>query len=134
MKTIAHSLIISLPMLLATVAFAQHQTFTVNPDSSTVTFTLAGTGHHVQGTFHAQSGLVEFDRSATKISGSIVVAAGSGNSGEASRDKKNEFRCSGYSAFCRGVVRAAELSRDHSGLRRFHGSGHWNIHSSRHAT
>jgi polyisoprenoid-binding protein YceI len=35
-----------------------------------------------------QSGSIAFDRTAAKISGSVVVAAGSGNSGEASRDKK----------------------------------------------
>jgi hypothetical protein len=29
----------------------------------------------VNGTFHVQSGSIEFDRSATKISGSIVVVA-----------------------------------------------------------
>lgn len=35
-----------------------------------------------------QSGTVDFDLAASKISGSIVVAAGSGNSGDPSRDKK----------------------------------------------
>ncbi len=29
----------------------------------------------VNGTFHVQSGSIEFDRSATKISGSVVVVA-----------------------------------------------------------
>ena len=40
------------------------------------------------GTFHVQSGSIDFDRSAQTISGSVVVAAGSGDSGEPSRDKK----------------------------------------------
>ncbi len=35
-----------------------------------------------------QSGTIDFDRTAVKISGSVVVAAGSGNSGEPARDKK----------------------------------------------
>jgi len=35
-----------------------------------------------------QSGSIDFDQTAHTISGSIVVAAGSGSSGEASRDKK----------------------------------------------
>jgi polyisoprenoid-binding protein YceI len=74
--------------LLATSAFAQHQTFTVDPNASQVAFALSGSGHHVDGTFHVQSGTIDFDRSAHTISGSIVVAAGSGNSGEPSRDKK----------------------------------------------
>jgi polyisoprenoid-binding protein YceI len=88
MKTIAQSLILALPLALAPVAFAQHQTFTVNPDSSHVAFSLGGNAHHVDGTFHMQSGSIGFDRSAQTISGSVVVAAGSGSSGDQSRDKK----------------------------------------------
>jgi polyisoprenoid-binding protein YceI len=42
----------------------------------------------VQGIFHLQSGSISFDPSAQKISGSVIVSAGSGNSGEPSRDKK----------------------------------------------
>ena len=88
MKTIAQSLILALSLALAPVAFAQHQTFTVNPDSSHVAFSLGGNAHHVDGTFHVQSGSIDFDRSAQTISGSVVVAAGSGSSGDQSRDKK----------------------------------------------
>jgi polyisoprenoid-binding protein YceI len=75
-------------LLSAPVAFAQHQMFTVVPDSSQVAFALAGTGHHVNGAFHVQSGTVDFDPAVSKISGSIAVAAGSGNSGEPGRNKK----------------------------------------------
>jgi len=88
MKSIAKSLFLALPLLFAPLAGAQHRTFSVNPDASQVAFALGGSGHHVQGTFHVQSGAIEFDRAAAKISGSVVVAAGSGNSGEPSRDKK----------------------------------------------
>ena len=42
----------------------------------------------VNGTFHVQSGAIEFDRSARRISGIVVVAAGSGKTGNGSRDKK----------------------------------------------
>jgi len=75
-------------LLFAASASSQHQTFTVNPNASQVAWSLGGNGHHVEGTFHAQSGTVDFDRTAHTISGSIVVAAGSGNSGEPGRDKK----------------------------------------------
>lgn len=75
-------------LVLAPAAFAQHQTFSVDPSTSQVGFTLGGSGHHVQGTFQVQSGSIDFDPAAHIISGSIVVAAGSGNSGEPSRDKK----------------------------------------------
>jgi polyisoprenoid-binding protein YceI len=88
MKLIAQSLILALSLALAPAAFAQHQNFTVNPDASKVAFSLGGNTHHVDGTFHVQSGSIDFDRSAQTISGLVVVAAGSGNSGDQGRDKK----------------------------------------------
>ena len=88
MKTITKSLFLALVAAVVPVALAQHQTFTANPDASQVGFALAGTGHHVNGTFHVQSASVDFDRTAMNISGSVIVAAGSGNSDEPSRDKK----------------------------------------------
>jgi len=88
MKTLEQSLILSLALALAPIAFGQHQTFTVNPDASKVAFTLGGNTHHVDGSFHVQSGSIDFDRSAQTISGSVVVAASSGNSGDQGRDKK----------------------------------------------
>jgi polyisoprenoid-binding protein YceI len=88
MKTIAKSLFLVLPLIAAPLAFAQHQTFTVDPDASKVAFALSGNTHHVDGTFHVQSGSIDFDRGTQTISGSVVVAAGSGNSGDQGRDKK----------------------------------------------
>lgn len=88
MKDLCRSAIFVSSLLFASGAFAQHQTFTVDPGTSQVSWALGGGGHHVNGTFHVQSGSIDFDRTAHTISGSVVVAAGSGNSGEASRDKK----------------------------------------------
>jgi polyisoprenoid-binding protein YceI len=88
MKALVHAILVVLPLLSVAGASAQRQTFTVNLDASQVNFALAGNGHHVNGTFHVQSGAIDFDRKAQTISGSIVVAAGSGDSGEKSRDKK----------------------------------------------
>ena len=88
MKAILQPTIAALSLIFSTGTFAQHQAFPINPEASQVTFGLAATGHHVNGTFHVQSGSIDFDRSAQTISGMIVVAAGSGDSGEKSRDKK----------------------------------------------
>src|ERR1039458_7392683 len=88
MKTYTPALFPALALAFVSGAFAQHQTFQINPDSSQVAFTLGGSGHHVQGSFHVQSGSIDFDPHAQKISGLVVVAAASGNSGEPSRDKK----------------------------------------------
>jgi len=87
MTTCAKLLFLALPLSLSTSALAQHQTFSVNPDACQVAFALAGSGHHVNGTFHVQSGSIDFDRTAQTISGSVVVAAGSGNSSDQGRDK-----------------------------------------------
>jgi polyisoprenoid-binding protein YceI len=88
MKVLVRAAIMATSLSFAHTALAQHQTFTVDPNASQVSFALGGNGHHVNGTFHVQSGAIDFDRTAHTISGSVVVAAGSGNSGEASRDKK----------------------------------------------
>ena len=77
-----------LTVSMATTSFAQSQKFEVNPDASKVSFALGGSGHHVDGTFHVQSGSINFDSASPSLSGLIVVTAGSGNSGEPSRDKK----------------------------------------------
>jgi polyisoprenoid-binding protein YceI len=86
-KTFAKSLFLAFSLIVAPFALAQHQIFTVNPDASKVAFALGGNTHHVDGTFHVQSGSIGFDRGAQTISGSVVVAAGSGNSGDQGRDK-----------------------------------------------
>jgi len=78
----------ALAVILAPAALAQHQTFAVNPDASEVKMKLNTTHEVVNGTFHIQSGSINFDRSASHISGIVIVAAGSGKTGNDSRDKK----------------------------------------------
>ncbi len=80
--------VFALAITLAPVAVAQQQTFVANPDASEVKMTLKTTHEVVNGAFHLQSGSLEFDRSAAKMSGSVVVLASSGNTGNGSRDKK----------------------------------------------
>jgi polyisoprenoid-binding protein YceI len=75
-------------VLLSPGAIAQRQTFVVNPDASEVKMTLKTTHEIVNGTFHVQSGSIEFERGGPKMSGSVVVLAGSGKTGNGSRDKK----------------------------------------------
>ncbi len=88
MKISSRSLLLCPMLLVASMAFGQHRTFNVNPDASTVNFTLGDVMHSVNGTFHVQSGSVDFDTADPKISGSVVVAAGSGKSGNDTRDHK----------------------------------------------
>jgi polyisoprenoid-binding protein YceI len=85
MKSLA---VFALAVILAPAALAQSQTFVVNPDSSEVKVTLKTTHELVNGTFHVQSGSIEFDRGTPKMSGAVVILAGSGKTGNGSRDKK----------------------------------------------
>jgi polyisoprenoid-binding protein YceI len=78
----------TLTVILAPAALAQHQTFVINPDATEVKITLKTTREIVNGTFHVQSGSIEFDRSAGKMSGAVSVLADSGKTGNSSRDKK----------------------------------------------
>lgn len=80
--------VFALAAALAPAALAQHQTFAVNPDASEVKITLKTTHEIVNGTFHVQSGSIEFDRGTPKMSGAVVVLAGSGKTGNDSRDKR----------------------------------------------
>jgi polyisoprenoid-binding protein YceI len=78
----------ALAAVFAPAAFAQHQSFVLNPDASHVKITLNTTHEIVNGTFHTQSGSIEFDRGTSQMTGLVVVLAASGNTGNGSRDKK----------------------------------------------
>ena len=85
MKLLACSILMALQL---TPAFAQSRILAVDPGASTVAFSLGATMHKVQGSFHVRQGSVRFDPGAPGLSGSIVVAAGSGQSGNGMRDRK----------------------------------------------
>jgi len=67
---------------------AQHQKFVANPDTSQVKMTLKTTHELVNGTFHLQSARIEFDRNTSTLTGTVVVAAGSGKTGNGMRDRR----------------------------------------------
>lgn len=80
--------VLAFAVALPAVALAQHQTFVVNPEASEVKMTLKTTHELVNGTFHIQSGSIGFDRGSAGMSGSVIVLAASGKTGNGSRDKK----------------------------------------------
>ena len=80
--------VFALAVILAPAVLGQHRTFVVSPDGSEVKMTLQTTHEVVNGSFHVQSGSIEFDPSIPRMSGLITVAAGSGKTGNGSRDKK----------------------------------------------
>lgn len=71
---------------LATPAIAQ-MTYTIQPAKSQVQYSLKGF-HDVAGHFAVSDGTITFNRSTGAMSGTVDVAAASGNSGEPARDKK----------------------------------------------
>lgn len=81
-------LAVALTFLCSGAVLAQHQTFAVNPDTSEVRMKLNTTHEIVNGTFRVTSGLVNFDRAHSSISGKVIVAAASGKTGNDSRDKR----------------------------------------------
>ncbi len=78
----------ALALLFAQTAYAQHQSFAVNPDTSEVRITLKTNHEIVNGTFHVQSGSIDFSQSAPGMAGSVIVGAASGKTGNDSRDRK----------------------------------------------
>lgn len=80
--------VLGFAVILTPAVVAQHQTFAVNTDASEVKMKLNTTHEVVNGTFHVQTGSIAFDRAMPKMAGSVVVAAGSGKTGNDSRDKK----------------------------------------------
>jgi polyisoprenoid-binding protein YceI len=67
-------------------AYGQQLTVELDPNHTTVAWTLGATLHTVHGTFNVKSGKVQFDPASGAASGMIVVDATSGESGNSSRD------------------------------------------------
>jgi len=88
MRTGIRPLLLPVVLLIALHGLAQPQIFTATAASSEVHITLGGSAHTTHGLFHVERGRIDFDPTAMKIAGAVVVAAGSGDTGNADRDKK----------------------------------------------
>ncbi len=78
----------ALLLLLATAASAQETVFQLDPAQSRVQFTLAATFHAVHGTFQLKDGAIHFNPATGEASGSLVVDATSGKTGNDRRDRR----------------------------------------------
>jgi polyisoprenoid-binding protein YceI len=83
--------------LLAVVAFlaiavkpsaAQGVAFQLDPQRTTLSFTLSDALHTVHGTFHLKQGALRLGSASSKLTGEIVVDARSGETGSGMRDRK----------------------------------------------
>jgi polyisoprenoid-binding protein YceI len=83
-----HLGVVLLGLVGFSTAHAHGTEFVINPGPSEVVFSLGDVLHHVRGTFRVQRGMVQFDPGSSQMSGLIVVASGSGSSGNKTRDHR----------------------------------------------
>ena len=79
-----------LTLLIAIVfsAVAQEKALQLDPSQTSIKFTLGDVLHTVHGSFQLKRGSLGFEPASGKISGEVVVDAGSGESGSGMRDHK----------------------------------------------
>ena len=80
-------------LVCATCVFAAHAqviALQCDPEQTTANFTLGDVLHTVHGSFKVKRCDLRFDPTSSKVDGEIVFDATSGNSGNASRDRKME--------------------------------------------
>jgi len=75
-----------LPGTAATV-LAEEITWTLDPEATTIDFTLGATLHTVEGGFRLEEGELTFDPETGEVSGRVVVDATSGDTGNDKRDR-----------------------------------------------
>jgi polyisoprenoid-binding protein YceI len=75
-------------LLSATAAFSQQVALDLNTATTKINWTLNGNVHTVHGTFQLKQGHLKIDSASGAVSGELVVDAASGDSGNASRDKR----------------------------------------------
>jgi len=68
-------------------AFAQEATLRLDPEKTTVSFTLEATLHTVHGSFRLKNGAIKFNPATGAASGAVVIDAASGETGNQRRDR-----------------------------------------------
>ena len=75
-------------LLVPSLVAAQQVKVDLDPAQTKIEWTLGATMHTVHGTFRLKSGSITFDAKSGDASGELIVAAASGATDNASRDKK----------------------------------------------
>jgi polyisoprenoid-binding protein YceI len=89
MKRLSFALVLSAAcVLLASPARSQEVVVELDPAQTQINFTLGDILHTVHGSFKLKRGVIRYDTSTGKAGGEIIVDATSGDSGNASRDRK----------------------------------------------
>jgi len=87
-KTLLVLFVIAFPSVASVASPAQGVAFQLDPQQTTISFTLSDALHTVRGTFHLKQGSLHLDPASGKVAGEIVVDAKSGESGSGMRDRK----------------------------------------------
>jgi polyisoprenoid-binding protein YceI len=121
-------------LAVGTTSRAQETTLSLDPEKTTVNFTLGATLHTVHGTFRLKRGVIRFDPTAGTASGMVVVEAASGQTWNKRRDHtmhRDVLQSERYSdiAFTPTHVTGAVLPQGEStvqveGVLRLRGSDH----------
>lgn len=99
-----------LALFCAPLAWAQQVMVQVDPAATKVEFTVSSTLHTVHGSFHLKSGAITFDRTTGKASGTLVVDAASGESGNDKRDSKMQHEVLETQKFPELIFTAQEVT------------------------
>ena len=87
MRRLLNAQLVMLAMLIAGQPLrAQETTLSLDPEKTTVSFTLEATLHTVHGAFRMKSGAIRFDPSTGTASGTVVIDAASGQTWNKKRD------------------------------------------------
>jgi polyisoprenoid-binding protein YceI len=87
-RTLARSLLLLACGLAPATLRGERLSFELEPEQSTVTFTLGAFLHTVHGTLRLKHGTVRFDTETGEATGEVVVDLTSGATGNSSRDRK----------------------------------------------
>ena len=80
--------VLSLSIALVSSAVAQQRSLQLDPSQTSIKFTLGDVLHTVHGSFQLKRGSLGFEPASGRVSGEVVVDAGSGESGSGMRDHK----------------------------------------------
>jgi polyisoprenoid-binding protein YceI len=87
-RLMVHGSVLLGMVFLIAGAYAQEVTFELDPAQSRVQFTLGATFHDVHGSFQLKGGTIHFNPASGEASGSLIVDATSGQTGNERRDRR----------------------------------------------
>jgi hypothetical protein len=110
---------------------AQDTAFRLDPQRTTVNFTLGDVLHTVRGTFQLKQGSLRLDPASGKLTGEIVVDAKSGGSGSGMREPEDAPGSAGERPLPGNYVPARSRRWNFVAARKILGAGPWDLHHPR---